>query len=275
MSTRQPRGELSQRVIWGVVMAAIAIVALWLGDWPFGLLLAILTATAGWEWGRMVRGRDFDGLFVLHAVCVAFAALATTAGHVVPASIALVAGAVALVILRRGSGDLLSGFGVLAIGFPGVSLAQLRADEPLGLHAVLFLFVVVWMTDIGGYVFGRSIGGPKLWPVVSPGKTWAGAIGGLVLAGVAGAAMAGWLANGNIAGAVMVAVMLGIAAEIGDLAESALKRRYGRKDASTLIPGHGGLLDRIDGLMAAAIVATVFAALRNPIHPAAGLLLWP
>ena len=187
MSTRlagQPRSELSQRVISGLAMAAVTLVALWLGKWPFGAMLVIGSVVASWEWGRIVRGFEFDRYFLWHAAVVAQATLVATAGFAVPAAVGLMAGAAVLIALRLGSRDQLSGLGVLVIGFAAVSLARLRADSPFGLEAVLFLFAVVWMTDIGGYVFGRSIGGPKLWPAVSPGKTWAGAIGGLVLATV-------------------------------------------------------------------------------------------
>jgi len=267
--------ELGQRLVSGAALAAIAVAVLWLGHWPFGLLVALVAGVAAWEWGRIIRGVNFDAYFPLHAGIVVLSTLASAAGYAVPASIALAVGAIVMVILRLGARDMLTGLGVLAIGFPAVGLAHLRAAPSLGFEAVLFLFAVVWMTDIGGYVFGRSIGGPKLWPRVSPGKTWAGAAGGLLLAGLTGGLAGSLLANRDVIGGILVAVMLGLAAEIGDLAESALKRRFGRKDASALIPGHGGVLDRIDGLLAAALVAMVFAMLRDPMHPAAGLLLWP
>jgi len=259
----------------GIALAAIALAALWSGVWPFGILVAFVAGIACWEWGRMIRNSGFDGFLLLHGAIVVLSTLASTAGYAVPASVALVVGAIVLVILRLGARDSLTGLGVLAIGFPAVSLAHLRGDSSLGFEAVLFLFAVVWMTDIGGYVFGRTIGGPRLWQAISPGKTWAGAIGGLALAAITGALAGGFVANRDVVGSVLAAIMLGLAAEMGDLAESGLKRRYGRKDASALIPGHGGVLDRIDGLLAAAIVALVFAMLRDPMHPAAGLLIWP
>lgn len=267
--------ELGQRLVSGVALAAIALGALWWGIWPFGLLVALVAGVASWEWGRIIRAIDFDAFFPLHTGIVVLSTLASAAGYAVPASVALAVGAIVMVILRLGARDVLTGLGVLAIGFPAVGLAHLRADPGLGFEAVLFVFAVVWMTDIGGYVFGRSIGGPRLWPRLSPGKTWAGAIGGLALAGTTGAVASVLFGNRDAVGIILVAVMLGLAAEIGDLAESALKRRFGRKDASALIPGHGGVLDRVDGLLAAAIVAMLFAMLRHPMHPAAGLLLWP
>jgi phosphatidate cytidylyltransferase len=269
-----PSSELALRLISGAALAVVSLGALWAGNWPFGVLVALLASVASWEWGRMVRNAAFDGLAVLHVAFVAGATLAASAGFAVPAAITLAVGAIVLIILRIWKRDALTGLGVLAIGIPAVSIAHLRADPGMGLQAVLFLFAVVWMTDIGGYLFGRSIGGPKLWPAVSPGKTWAGAAGGLILAALAGALAASFFASRDIASAMLLAVMLGIAAEGGDLIESAMKRRFRLKDTSALIPGHGGVLDRVDGLLAAALVATLFAMLRDPTNPAAGLLVW-
>lgn len=268
-------GEFGQRMMSGVALAAIALTALWAGNWPFGILVALLAAIACWEWGRMIRDTGWDGYLILHAIIVMLAILASIAGYAVPAVVTLVVGAIVLLVLRLSARDALTGLGVLAIGVPAVSLAHLRADSALGLEAILFLFAVVWMTDIGGYVFGRTIGGPKLWLAISPGKTWAGAAGGLILAAITGALAGEVFGDEDMVGVILLAIMLGLAAELGDLAESAMKRRFGRKDASALIPGHGGVLDRIDGLLAAALVATLFAMLRDPMHPAAGLLLWP
>jgi phosphatidate cytidylyltransferase len=256
-------------------MAVISLGALWLGSWPFGLLVAGLAAIASWEWSRMVRGVSFDAFLVLHAGIVAAATVASILGYAMPGTVALVVGTLLLLVLRFPQRDVLSGLGVLAIGLPAVCLTLLRDDSVLAVESVMFLFVCVWATDIGGYLFGRGIGGPRLAPSISPGKTWAGAVGGLLLATAAGAGFAWYHSSGDPWGLVLTALMLGLAAEFGDLAESALKRRFGVKDASHLIPGHGGLLDRIDGLLAAATVAIVFAMLRHPMHPAAGLLQWP
>ena len=269
------RSDFAARLLSGLALAAVSLAALWFGHWPFGILVAATAVVASWEWGRMVRGTAFDSMFVLQATTIALATLGSTAGYGVPATLVLVVGAVVLLVLRLGRRDLLTGLGVLIIGLPAVCLALLRRDAVLGLESVLFVFAVVWATDIGGYVFGRTLGGPKLLPSISPGKTWAGAIGGLVLAAAVGVGAA-WLAgSGDVLAMLLSAVMLSLAAEMGDLAESAMKRRFGLKDASQLIPGHGGVLDRIDGLMAAAVVATLFAMLRSPMHPGAGLLVWP
>lgn len=273
-SGSRPMGELGLRIVSGAALAAVSLAVLWAGPWPFGLLVGLLAALASWEWGRMVRHASFDALTGLHIGFVVCATLAACAGFAVPAVLVLAVGAIVLLILRGFRRDALTGVGVLAIGVPAVGIAQLRADPSHGLEAVLFLLVVVWMTDIGGYIFGRSIGGPRLAPAISPGKTWAGALGGLLLAALAGGALAAVFASRDIGAGVLLAVMLGVAAEEGDLMESAMKRRFDLKDTSTLIPGHGGVLDRVDGLLAAALVATIFAMLRNPMHQAGGLLAW-
>ena len=273
--TPEGPSDLWQRVASGAVLAAASLAAVWLGSWPFAMLVGAVAAIASWEWGRIVRGAGFDGYFGAQAVSVLLATLLSTAGYAVPASIGLVVVSIVLLVLRLRQKDQLTGLGVAAIGLPAVCLALLRSDVLYGLEAVLFLFLVVWATDIGGFVFGRTIGGPKLWPAVSPSKTWAGALGGLLLAGIVGGVASQVLASRDGLALVFVALLLSLAAEMGDLAESALKRRFGLKDASRLIPGHGGVLDRIDGLMAAAAIATVFAMLRNPLHPSMGLLFWP
>jgi len=271
----QEPDALRLRIASGVVLAAVTLGAAWAGPLPFGLLLALVSGVASWEWGRVVRGVDLDALQVLHGAAVVVAALIGIAGYGVPAAIGLLVVAIVVLVLGWRQRDMLSGLGVLATGLPAVSLAWFRTDPSRGLDALLFLFVVVWATDVGGYAFGRSLGGPKLWVAVSPNKTWAGALGGLFLAGVWGGLAAWGLSSADPDGLILTSIMLAIAAVLGDLAESALKRRFGRKDASALIPGHGGILDRVDGLMAAAVVAAIFVMLRNPLHPGAGLLFWP
>ena len=150
----------------------------------------------------------------------------------------------------------------------------LRADPDFGLAAIVLLFALVWVTDILGYFVGRWVGGPKLWRPVSPAKTWSGAIGGLVGAMLVGLA-AGWLARLPYLVTVCIGLLLSIAAQTGDLTEFAVKRRFGVKDASHLIPGHGGLMDRLDGFLAAALVAAVIGVARGGVDGAArGLLIW-
>jgi phosphatidate cytidylyltransferase len=151
---------------------------------------------------------------------------------------------------------------------------MLRAEPDHGLTAVLFLFAVVWATDAMGYVVGRALGGPKLWPAVSPNKTWSGAAGGTIAALAAGVAVAAGAGLAFVPIAIL-AVILSMVAQAGDLFESAVKRRFGAKDSSQLIPGHGGVMDRLDSFIAAALVAAAIGLVRGgPYAVARGLLIW-
>ena len=155
--------------------------------------------------------------------------------------------------------------GVLYIGIAGLCLIELRHDNEAGRDNILFLLFTVWASDIGAYMAGRVVGGPKLWPQVSPNKTWSGAIGGLVFAMLVGALLTLVLAPGSMARAAAVAAILAVATQAGDLLESAIKRHFKVKDTSSLIPGHGGLLDRLDGLLAAAPVAALLALVLDGV----------
>jgi phosphatidate cytidylyltransferase len=162
------------------------------------------------------------------------------------------------------------GFGVLYIGLTGVALIELREDHQVGRDNVIFLFLVVWASDISAYLAGRALGGPRLMPAVSPNKTWSGALGGLAGAMAIGFMTAASFSSGiNVPWALSIAAILGVAAQAGDLLESWIKRRFGVKDSSGLIPGHGGLLDRLDGVLAAAPVAALIGVLLGP-----GVHLW-
>jgi phosphatidate cytidylyltransferase len=165
--------------------------------------------------------------------------------------------------------------GVIYAGIVLLCPALLRSDPQFGLEALLFLFATVWATDILAYLIGRGIGGPLLWPRLSPNKTWSGAIGGLLGGVAAGIAVA--YASGGTRGAIagVLALVLSIVAQGGDLFESAIKRRFGVKDTSGLIPGHGGVMDRLDGFLVAALAAVLIGILRQGVAaPARGLLAW-
>ena len=165
--------------------------------------------------------------------------------------------------------------GVLYAGLMFAAPVLLRGDTEFGLVVILLLFAIVWGTDILGYFAGRAFGGPKLWPAVSPNKTWSGAIAGTLGAAILSVAVAslfGRLQYGAIAG---VALLLSVAAQLGDLMESWVKRQFGAKDASHLIPGHGGVMDRLDGFWAAALLGCLIGIARGGFDaPASGLLVW-
>jgi phosphatidate cytidylyltransferase len=150
----------------------------------------------------------------------------------------------------------------------------LRLDAEKGFIALIFVLLIVWVTDSGGYFAGRGIGGPKLWPRVSPKKTWAGAIGGFA-ASLAVAAIFAALDLGKAGPLLMISGVLSVVSQLGDLFESAVKRRFGVKDSSQIIPGHGGLLDRLDGFVAAVAVAALFGLLRGGADGVGrGLMVW-
>jgi len=164
------------------------------------------------------------------------------------------------------------------IFYAGIMLAApviLRGDIEFGLLAILLLFAIVWTTDILGYFAGRTFGGPKLWPAISPKKTWSGAIAGTLGATIVAVVVARWFGNFNVGAIAAVALLLSVVAQLGDLLESWIKRKFGAKDASHLIPGHGGVMDRLDGFWAAALAACLLGVLRGGFDGAArGLLVW-
>jgi len=173
--------------------------------------------------------------------------------------------------LCRGAGAVWSlAGGTLWIVLAAAALLWLRADPVAGRANVLFVLVLVWASDIGAYLVGRLVGGPRLAPLISPGKTWSGAAGGVAAALGVGWAAAWWLPTGaGFARVAAVAAVLCVVGQLGDLAESFAKRRFGVKDSGTLIPGHGGLLDRVDALIAVAPVAALLALCLGR-----GVLLW-
>jgi phosphatidate cytidylyltransferase len=266
--------NLQLRVISAVVLAAIALGLTWLGGLPFRLLCAAMSAMIFYEWTRMSRPTATNGLGFLPEVLVIVFIGALIAG--LPASwmlllvvIVIAATAVAAQVRKTGQWEA-SGLAYASVS--GLSLALLRDGDHSGLIAILFLFAVVWATDIFAYFVGRAVGGPKLAPSISPGKTRSGALGGAVGGVVAGVMLAAAAGAGNLALLGLVALVLSIVAQAGDLFESWVKRRHGRKDSGVLIPGHGGVMDRVDGLVAAALALYVIGWISaGADHPAQGL----
>jgi phosphatidate cytidylyltransferase len=167
-----------------------------------------------------------------------------------------------------------SAAGFIYAGVAEIASVLLRHDAVKGFVALTFVLLIVWVTDSGGYFAGRGIGGPKLWPRVSPKKTWAGAIGGFV-ASLAVAGVFAALDLGKAGPLVMIGGALSVVSQLGDLFESAVKRRFGVKDSSQIIPGHGGLLDRLDGFVAAVAIAALFGFLRGGADGVGrGLMVW-
>lgn len=269
-----PRGALREvgvRIASGVVLALVAGALLYAGPAPFAVLVGTAAVLTSVEWSRIVRGEGIDAGLVVQAGSVMMAAALTAAGFAALGLAAIAAGAILTGLLCFGRHPLLSAEGVLYAGLPVVALIWLRDDPGYGLQAVLFILIAVVVTDIAAFVFGRLIGGPKLAPAISPNKTWSGFLGGIAMAGVAAAGFAVWLGADPVK-LGLAGTVLGILAQIGDLTESALKRSFGVKDSGTIIPGHGGIMDRIDGLVFAAAAAGFFAFALNPQAPARALL---
>lgn len=265
--------DLTHRTLSALVMVPVVLLAAWFG----GIAFAVLWIAAGLvvlhEWASLAQLDNRAIYLAIGGAALGGAGLLAVYSEPSWAFSLAALGAAACTLAVPGqSAWALTGFVVAAsVTLPVVVL---RGASSLGLVAVLFLCAIVWATDILAYFTGRALGGRKLWPRISPNKTWSGAVGGTLagtLAGVLVGLAAGLPALVPVAG---VALVLSIVSQAGDLAESAAKRIFGVKDAGRLIPGHGGLLDRLDGFAAAALAAVGLALLRAAVDPAAGLLLW-
>lgn len=229
------RSNLTLRVISSLVLAPLALIAAWLGGLFFVVFWVAAASIVLWEWSR-------------------------------------------LVVLGRLRGFSRIDWLAAGVGYAAVLLFApliLRRDPALGFAAIVFLFAVVWVTDVAAYFAGRALGGPKLWPAVSPKKTWSGAIGGTVGGVAAGILTVKSFGLSVAPMLVLVAGLLSLVAQAGDLLESAVKRHFGAKDAGSIIPGHGGVMDRLDGFLTAAAAAAMVGLIRGGLDaPARGLLVW-
>lgn len=264
------KSELTQRIVSASILAVLAIGIAWFGGRLFAIVWAILAAAVAYEWGRIVDAERSEHL----VLAVGLAALAIvifgpSVTLVLGSTIAVMAAAAAFASINGGWMALGAAYSMIIC----VAAIILRGSGSEGVTAILFLFAVVWCTDIGAYFAGRAFGGPKFAPSISPKKTWSGVCGGLfsgVLAGSAVLAVSGYSVR---IGHIFLAVLLGVAVVLGDLFESYLKRRFGVKDAGSLIPGHGGFMDRLDGFVFAAAIAAIIGIIRADwSHAAVGLL---
>jgi phosphatidate cytidylyltransferase len=267
--------DLRKRFLSAALLGPAALACIWLGAEAWTALMAAAVALLAWEWVRLCgySSRRLPGLAVPLAVLAA-GTLAVD-GNWWGALLLLLLGAAAVWALGtvpRFRGSLSRSwlaFGVVYIGLAGLALIHLRGDAAAGRSNVIFLFLVVWASDIGAYMAGRWLGGPKLAPAVSPNKTWSGAAGGLASAMAVGALAAyvfdaAGTAAVPVSRVLLVAGLLGVLSQAGDFFESWIKRRFHVKDSSSLIPGHGGLLDRLDGVLAAAPAAALLGVLLGP-----------
>ncbi len=275
------RHNLVVRAASAAVLAPVVLAIAYVGGWAFLSLCALAAAGMLWEWMHLVAGRTDLRLLAPGWAALAAALILAGMGHPAAAAAAVALGALAggLVAFaapqRRVALVGWAGGGVVYAGIGFLGPALLRSDEQLGFEAFLFVALSVWMTDILAFFVGRGWGGPLLWPRVTPNKTWSGAIGGLAGGVAGGIAVAYASGNGRLASLAVMALVLSLLAQVGDLFESAVKRRFGAKDAGRIIPGHGGLMDRLDGFLFAAAAAAVIGIARGGTGAVAhGLLLW-
>jgi len=247
---------LTLRLVSAAVMLPVALGSIWLGGWVFAILLAIASGVMYWEWQAMCGEKGVPAIgYVL------FCAAGPVALQAVEGPQLLVAGAIVTLVILMLRPEGLRAF--LAVGFAYIyvaciSIVWLRGLDPAGMETVIWLGVVVVMTDTCAYFTGRTLGGPKLAPKISPKKTWSGLVGGIAGAAIAGGILASFI-DANIVTVALVSGGLAVVAQIGDLAVSKAKRAFGVKDSGNIIPGHGGALDRFDGVLSASIAIALLS----------------
>jgi phosphatidate cytidylyltransferase len=297
-------GDLSLRVVSALVLLPVTLFCIWLGGYAFLLVVATGGLVLAYEWLAMCGLSPSNQAFFWFPIGIAAVAISSGLGQAGSGLLIVAAGTLVAALFPRrfcplrprdrtgrgaspdepapGNNATTAGtcsrfnlaFGIPYIGLAAVALPWLRADPTAGLANTLFVLSIVWASDIGAYVVGRLAGGPKLAPRISPGKTWSGAAGGLGSAALGGFAVASCLsaditslrASVHMIG---LGLVLGVISQAGDLLESAIKRHFGVKDSGRIIPGHGGLLDRLDALLVAAPVAALLA-----FSVGRGVVLW-
>ncbi|WP_146345340.1 phosphatidate cytidylyltransferase [Phaeobacter marinintestinus] len=250
--------DLSARVASAVVLTAIGAIEIWVGGLWFEAFIGLACSLMIWELVRMIAP-DRGAIAVQMAILAGAAVVISY--HLPPIYRLPVLGAVVLVGVGQ-VGDRRAIFGVYALWIMAAGLGFISIRETMGFGWMLWLISVVVATDVAGYFVGKLIGGPKFWPRVSPKKTWSGTAGGWVAAALVGTGFAIYFDLG--AGLVVISVLASMASQAGDIAESAIKRRCGVKDASNLIPGHGGFLDRFDGMMGASVFVLLTSLIYTP-----------
>jgi phosphatidate cytidylyltransferase len=269
------------RVLAALVLAPLAIAIAYAGGWLWAVLVMLASIGLYVEWLMIVGLARETRVSASGVAALAIGGIGLIAGRIDAALIVLAIGLVAVALVSPERRNW-TATGFLYAASAEIAAVLVRLDSGEGFVALVFVLLVVWVTDIGGYFAGRGIGGPKLWPRVSPKKTWAGAVGGFVASLVIAVGFVPFDPNKmdpqlaiKMGPLLLVAALLSIVSQLGDLFESAVKRRFGVKDSSQIIPGHGGLLDRLDGLVAAIVVAAIFGVLRGGADGVGrGLMVW-
>ena len=267
--------NLGLRVASSLVLAPLALATAYWGGIGFLVFWSAAALVVLWEWDTLVCAHDRQPVLILGAVAMVGAAFLLAFDSTGTAVTLIALGVLGIATLASKVRRIWCAAGLIYAGALQLAPVLLRADAGWGFAAMAFVFVIVWGTDIAGYFIGRALGGAKLMPQISPSKTWSGAIGGTAVGTISGIVAAQFAGVSDLAAIGSIALVLSIASQAGDLLESAVKRRFNAKDASTLLPGHGGLMDRLDGFL----VAVVFALLIGVTHgglaaPARGLMVW-
>ncbi len=265
--------NLFVRVIAALILAPLTITIVFAGGWMWILLVTAAAIGMFYEWHMIVNTRREPRSFAIGIIALEIIGLAVWLGwNGVALMAAIVAPTLMLFTVTQKRAWNIGGFAYAAAAL--LASAFVRLDPAVGFYALVYTLLLVWVTDIGGYFAGRAFGGPKLAPRISPKKTWAGAIGGLVLSIILSLAAAalGW---GRLVPLLIVAIVLSAVSQFGDLFESWVKRQFGVKDSSQIIPGHGGLLDRLDGFVAAIVFAAIFGLMRGGLDGVGrGFMVW-
>ncbi len=268
-------GDIGRRSLSTLILAPIAIAVILQGGVWFETMVGLIGVLMAWEWVSIVHGGS-EKQFAIHACATLCAAFLPQAEGLDAASGAIlvlwIVSAIASV-MQSGEGSIWSYFGVFYLSLPLLAMVLLRVDAQFGTAAILWCVLIVWAADIFAYFAGRIIGGPKLAPTISPKKTWAG-LGGAVFGAIA-VSIVFCLANGfSVLPLALIAGLAALVEQVGDILESAMKRRFNVKDSGNLIPGHGGILDRVDGLVAVVLFAAVIGEVHAAGHESFGLLVW-
>ena len=270
-------GDLGIRTLSAAVLIPAVLADVWVGGIWFHLFVALIGILMALEWVTIVH-RGSPVQFALHAA-------GAMCGALLPLDVGLEGGLVAIAVIAVLSAALAAReepggpkwryLGVVYVSVPPIALVMLREDPAFGIAAIVLVMLMVWAADTFAYFSGRILGGPKLAPRISPKKTWAGLLGAMVGSALAALAVAKAMGLPAILVLVIIAAVLAIVEQVGDLFKSAMKRHYGVKDSGQLIPGHGGVIDRVDGLVAVATAAALIGAFRAGVeHAGAGLLVW-
>ena len=271
--SEQGSRNLLMRIAAALVLAPITIAIAYAGGWLWIALVTLIVVGLYVEWLAITGLAGEIRVVLSGSAALVIAGLCLMAGRSgVSLGVLTIGLVVSTLIAPERRNWVAAGF--LYAAAAEVASVMVRLDAAKGFGALMLVLLVVWATDIGGYFAGRSIGGPKLWPRVSPKKTWAGAVGSFVASLVVAVGFAA-LDLGKAAPLLLLGAVLSVASQLGDLFESAVKRRFGVKDSSHIIPGHGGLLDRLDGFVAAVLVAAILGFVRGGADGVGrGLMVW-